>query len=76
MKPTGDMDQDLESLVLMLRGVNNAFLDFCKEPHVDEVAELSMWTRTLFDFGTRLEDQYGPLRCKQLFGAAWEDVRG
>lgn len=74
-KPTGDMEEDLDSLVLMLRRVNDAFSDFCAEPHVDEVSELSMWTRTLFDFGSHLETQYGALRCKQMFGAAWREVR-
>lgn len=72
---SGDHEHDLDSLVLIMGHFNDAYLDYDLEPHLDEVAEMSSWTRTLMAFGSAMEEEYGASATKQMFGRAWKLAR-
>ena len=70
-----DHEHDLDSLAIILEHFSDAYLDFDAEPHIDEVAELSSWARTLFEFGAQLEQHYGAKQTKLMFAMAWRQVK-
>lgn len=71
----GDREVDIQALTDLLRHFNDAYLDFEAEPHIDEVAEMSAWMRSVFEFGVKLEAEYGVMDTKRMFIRAWEEVR-
>lgn len=70
-----DRESDQQSLTDLLLHFRNSYLDFDAEPHPDEVAEMSAWTRSVFEFGTKLEAEYGIVATKAMFVRSWEEVR-
>lgn len=71
----GDWDIDRGSLVILLSHFYDAYLDFDIAPDVDEVSELSAWTRCVFEFGSQLEDFYGKQKTREMFESAWREAR-
>ena len=71
----GDWQVDRASLVLLLSHFLNAYTDFDVSPDVDEVSELSAWTRVVFEFGSALEEEYGDKETRRMFESAWLEVR-
>jgi hypothetical protein len=72
---SGDIENDLEALILVLGHFQEAYADFDAEPHIDEVGELSMWTRELMAFFDKLENEYGSRKAKAILARAWEEVK-
>jgi hypothetical protein len=72
----GDSEADQQKLTDLLRHFRDAYLDFDIEPHIDEVAEMSAWTRSVFEFGTRLEAEYGFKTTKAMFSRSWQEAGG
>lgn len=75
-QPTGNRQEDYDTLLAIIGRFHDAYQDFDAEPHADEVAELSMWTRELMTYASSLEDRYGFDVTKRLMGRAWQEIKG
>jgi hypothetical protein len=74
-KLSGDPHYDQDSLTVIVGKFLEAYIDFDIDPHVDEVAEVSMWSRELLSFATKLEQGYGKSATKAMLARSWREVR-
>jgi hypothetical protein len=72
---SGNIEDDYDSLVIMVGKLQDAHLDFLANPGVDELSEVSSWTTAVLTFCDALEKTYGSEKADSMAQCAWGEVR-